>query len=73
MTRTRIILSVAILLGSVSASLAMSPTGNNYRPFPNAYASARPDVSPIAKPRAVSPNVPTHENLVDRQSAFYRI
>jgi hypothetical protein len=68
---TRTILTVAILVGTVSASFAMSPTGGNYRPFPNAYAKA--DVGPTVKQRAVSPTVPTDANLADRQSAFYRI
>ena len=72
MTRTRIILSVAILLGTAASSFAMSPTGHNYRPFGGAYASAQAG-APVATPRAVSPTVPTQQNLADRQSAFYRI
>ena len=39
LTRTCTILSAAIFLGTASAALAMSPTGSNYKPFANAYAS----------------------------------
>jgi hypothetical protein len=39
LTRTCTILSAVIFLGTASAALAMSPTGSNYKPFANAYAS----------------------------------
>jgi hypothetical protein len=47
LTRTSIILSAAIFLGTASAALAMSPTSSNNKPFANAYASAHRVHRPI--------------------------
>ena len=68
LTRTRALLSAAILLGTASAALAMPPTGANYKPFANAYAKAVTGTE-IARPRSVSQPRP---DLADRQSFFYR-
>ena len=64
LTRTCMILSAALILGTASAALAMSPTGHSYKPFPNAYASAATAETLV--------NVPTTMELADRQSWFYR-
>jgi hypothetical protein len=68
LTRTCTIISAAIILGTASAALAMSPTGNNYKPFANAYAKAVTGVE-TARPQAYAP---TTAELADRQSYFYR-
>jgi hypothetical protein len=68
MTLTRITLSTAILLGITSASFAMSPTGQNYRPFAGAYA--RVVNAPAAS--AFTAVTPTQAELADRQSWYYR-
>jgi hypothetical protein len=65
---TRTMLTLAILVGTASASFAMSPSTGGY---PNAYAKAV--VGPVVKQQRISPTVPTQSNLADRQSAFYRI
>jgi hypothetical protein len=65
MTLTRIIVSAAILLGTASASFAMSPTG--HRTFAGAYASTRVVTAP-----AESTLTPTQAELADHQSFFYR-
>ena len=70
MTRTRIILSAAILLGTASASFAMSPTGQNYRPFAGAYASTR--VVPAPAGSTLTTVSPTQAELADHQSFYYR-
>jgi hypothetical protein len=62
--RTCTILSAALILGTASAALAMSPTGNSYKPFANAHASMVTE-QPLV-------NVPTTAELADRQSWFYR-
>ena len=67
LNRTCMILSAALILGTASAALAMSPTGHGYKPFPNAYASAMPGASAQSLV-----NVPTTAELADRQSWFYR-
>jgi len=64
LTRTCMILSAALILGTASAALAKSPTGHSYKSFPNAYASAASVQSLV--------NVPTTAELADRQSWFYR-
>jgi hypothetical protein len=69
MSITRITLSAAILLGITSASFAMSPTGQNYRPFAGAYASARVVTAPAPKFTAVAPS---QGDLADRNSFYYR-
>jgi len=66
---TRIILSATILLGVTSASFAMSPTGQNYRPFAGAYAST---VVTAPAARTVTVVTPTQSELADRNSYFYR-
>ena len=63
LTRFRVLLSAAILLGTASAALAMSPTGANYKPFANAYARAVATGTAVAQPQA---------ELADRQSWYYR-
>ena len=68
LTRTCTILSAAILLGTASAALAMSPTGGNYKPFANAHARAATGTE-AAQSRGYAP---TTEELADHQSFFYR-
>ena len=68
LTRTCTILSAAIFLGTASAALAMSPTGSNYKPFANAYASVVTG-SATAQSSAYGP---TTAELADRQSFYYR-
>ena len=68
MTTTRITLSAAILLGITSGAFAMSPTGQNYRPFAGAYAHAAP--APAASKATVV--TPTQAELADRNSFYYR-
>jgi hypothetical protein len=63
LTRTYTILSAAIFLSTASAALAMSPTGNHYRPLPNAYAKAVTGMETYGL---------TTAELADRQSFFYR-
>ena len=70
MTLTRITLSAAFLLGATSASLAMSPTGQSYRPFAGAYASTQSVAAPVAPRLSVA--APTQGELADRQSYYYR-
>ena len=69
LTRTCTILSAAILLGTASAALAMSPTGHNYKPFTNAYARAVTGTE-TAQSRASGPSL--EMELADHQSFFYR-
>lgn len=68
MTLTRITLSAAILLGVTSASFAMSPTGQNYRPFAGAYA--RVVTGPAVSVATIA--APAQVDLADRQSFYYR-
>jgi hypothetical protein len=68
MTLTRITLSAAILLGVTSASFAMSPTGQNYRPFAGAYA--RVVTAPAVSAATIA--APAQVDLADRQSFYYR-
>jgi hypothetical protein len=68
LTRACTILSAALILGTASAALAMSPTGNNYKPFPNAYARAETGTASVQS-RVYAP---TTAELADRQSYFYR-
>jgi hypothetical protein len=63
LTRTCTLLFATILLGTASAALARSPTGNHYRPLPNAYAKAVTGMETYG---------PTTAELADRQSFFYR-
>ena len=70
MTLTRLIFPAAILLGFASASFAMSPTGQNYRPFAHTYASARAVTAPAVRRAPVVGW--TQEELADHQSTFYR-
>ena len=65
LTRTHAFLSAAILLGTASAALAMSPTGANYKPFANAYARAETMTTPPAVTQLQA-------DLADRQSWYYR-
>ena len=67
LTRACTILSAALILGTASAALAMSPTGHNYKPFPNAYASAVIGTASVQS-RVQAPTA----DLADRQSWFYR-
>ena len=68
LTRTITILSAAVFLGTASAALAMSPTGNNYKPFTNAYGKVVTGAE-AAQSRTYAP---TTEELADHQSFFYR-
>ena len=70
MTLTRLIFPTAILLAFASASVAMSPTGHNYRPYPHAYANARAQAAPAVRQAPVVG--PTQAELADRQSTYYR-
>jgi hypothetical protein len=70
MTLTRLIFPAAILLGFASAAVAMSPTGQNYRPYAHAYASARAATAPAA-PRTAGVTA-TQAELADHQSSYYR-
>jgi hypothetical protein len=67
LNRTCTILSAAILLGTASAALAMSPTSHKYKPFPNAYAKV------VTGAESAQPSyIVTPMELADRQSWFYR-
>ncbi len=70
LTLTRIILPAAILLGAASASFAMSPTGQSYRPYAGAYASTQTVTAPAVSRSTVL--APSQAELADRQSYFYR-
>jgi hypothetical protein len=70
MTTTRITLSAAILLGITSGAFAMSPTGQNYRPFAGAYASTGVATASAASKATVV--TPTQAELADRNSFYYR-